>query len=672
MKTVVALLCALCAADSPISQVLSLLTKLQKTVIADGEVEQKQYEEFADWCEDQAKQRQYEVKTGTAQRDDLRAAIEKASADQDALRAEVGDVSQKIATNEGDLNAAADIREKEHGAFAKEEKELVDTVDTLQRAQSVLARHLRSGSFVQMTDAMQELTGALNVITDASVFSVQDKGVLRAFLQQNENGVDAPDPVAYKSHSKGILETLADMQEKAEGMLAEARKTEMNAKHSFDLLALSLNDELKVQRAALSNARKQLGARGEVKATAEGDLAGTQSALNEDEKYLKDLGANCQQRAVDWEVSTKSRAEELKALAEAKRIISKMTGGASGRQYKGFIQLSDAPKEASDTAIATVAAEIRHLSTRTKDAALAQLAVRVKALASMSADPFAKVKGLIEDMLARLTKEAAEDASHTAFCRKETAESEAKRDQHQVTVEKLSTRIEKATAAVAKLRENIAELQGDLASIAKSQQDMDAMRAREHEEFVKAEKDFSQGLEGVRLALKVLRDYYNKQGSFVQQPGVGTHGAATDSASGIIGLLEVAEGDFARSLAEARTEEDDAQNEYDSTSQDNRELASSKKAAVQGKQDEIGRLEQAVSDADADRTGVQDELDAILEYLEKLRPQCTTQPDSYAQRKQRREDEIEGLKRALDILENETAGGGDSFLSLRSVQRHVA
>merc|ERR1719233_784406 len=163
--------------------------------------------------------------------------------------------------------------------------------------------------------------------------------------------------------------------------------------------------------------------------------------------------------------------------------------------------------EESETTYATVAAEIRHLSTRTKDAAPAQLAVRVKALASMSADPFAKVKGLIEDMLARLTKEAAEDASHTAFCRKETAESEAKRDQHQVTVEKLSTRIEKATAAVAKLRENIAELQGDLASIAKSQQDMDAMRAREHEEFVKAEKDFSQGLEGVRLALKAEKDF---------------------------------------------------------------------------------------------------------------------------------------------------------------------
>jgi len=660
-------LCALCAADSPISQVLELLGKLQGTVIADGEVEQKQYEEFAEWCEDQAKQRQYEVKTGTAQSDDLRAAIEKASADMDALQAEFGDLSQKIATNEADKKVATDIREKEHAAFAKEENELVDTVDTLQRAQSVLARHLQSGSFVQMTDAMRELTGALNVIMDASVFSVEDKGALHAFLQQNENGVDAPDPVAYKSHSKGILETLADMQEKAEGMLAEARKTEMNAKHSFDLLALSLNDELKVQRAALSNARKQIGARGEVKGTAEGDLAATQSALHEDQKYLKDLGANCQQRAVDWEVSTKSRAEELKALAEAKRIISEMTGGASSRNYKGFIQLSDAP--APDATYASVAKELKRLGVRTKDGALTQLASRVKAMASLTADPFAKVKGLIEDMLARLIKEAAEEASHKAFCDKETAESEAKRDQHQATVEKLSTRIEKATAAVAKLRENIAELQGDLANIAKAQQNMDTMRAQEHEEFVKAEKDFSQGLDGVRLAVKVLRDYYSKQGSFVQQPAVGTHSAATDSASGIIGLLEVAESDFATSLSETRGAEDDAQNEYDSTSQDNRELAASKKAAVQGKQDEIGRLEQAVSDADADRSGVQDELDATLEYLEKLRPQCTTQPDSYAERKKRREDEIEGLKRALDILENETAGA-DSFLSLRKVRRH--
>jgi len=122
---------------------------------------------------------------------------------------------------------------------------------------------------------------------------------VKAFLQSNESedGVAAPQAAAYKSHSKGILETLADMQEKAEGMLAEARKSEMNAKHNFDLLALSLNYELKVQREALVMTKKQLAASGEAKATSEGDLAATTKAQAEDEKYPQDLSTNCQPAA---------------------------------------------------------------------------------------------------------------------------------------------------------------------------------------------------------------------------------------------------------------------------------------------------------------------------------------------------------------------------------------
>merc|ERR1719334_1956961 len=72
-----------------------------------------------------------------------------------------------------------------------------------------------------------------------------------------------------------------------------------------------------------------------------------------------------------------------------------------------------------------------------------------------------------------------------------------------------------------------------------------------------------------------------------------------------------------------------------------------------------------VSDANSDRDGVQEQLSAVLEYLEKLRPQCTTEPESYEERKARREHEIEGLKTALDILENETAFIQEPKRSLR-------
>lgn len=658
---------------SPVNQVLDLLQKLHDTVVADGEKEQKQFEAFAEWCEDQSKERQFEIKTGKAQAEDLRATIEKSSADIDALDTHIGEVSASVAANEADLKAATDIRNKEHGTFKKEDQELVDTVDTLRRAQQVLSRQLsKGGSFTQMPKALKDLTGSLSVIMDAAIFSTQDKQALKAFLQsgENEDGVHAPAVEAYESHSSGILDTLADMQEKAEGMLAEARKTEVNARHAYELLAQSLKDELAVQGNTLSTNKKQRASASEVKAGAEGDLATTVKDLNEDEAYLKNLNQNCQQRAIDSEASAKSRAEELQALKEARRIISEASGGATKRQYREFIQMS-----ADANTYEKVELKIKTMGKKDNNYALTQLAGQIRATASMSDDAFAKVKNLIKNMITRLIVQAQEEASHKAFCDKETVSNEAKRDKLQAESNKLSTRIEKGLADAAKLKEQIAELQAALAEIAKSQKDMDGMRAQEREEFVKAKADFEQGLTGIRGGLKILREYYAKQGgsAFVQQPAVSVHGAGSDSATGIISMLEVVESDFARSLAEAEAAEDDAQNVYDKTTQENKVSTATKSSSAKGKEQEVNRLEQQINDATGDRNGVNEELSAVLEYLEKLRPQCTTEPESYEDRKARREHEIEGLKDALEILENETAFTQEStsFLATRNIKRHL-
>jgi len=647
------LLPALASAANPIGQVLDLLQKLYDTVVSDGETEQKQFETFAEWCEDQAKERQFEIKTGNSQAEGLKAAISKANADIDAANARIATLSENIAANEADLAGATKIRNKEHETFKKEEKDMVATVDTLRRAQQVLSRELGKGaSFAQIPQSFKDITGALSIIADGAIFSTDDKKKLQAFIQ----GVNAPETKAYESHSGGILDTLADMQDKAEGLLSDARKAEVNSQHAFELLAQSLHDELKVQKEELSNTKKQLAATTEVKGQAEGDLATTNKDLDEDKSYLKELATNCQQRAVDHEVSMKGRAEELAALKEARKIISEATGAAAGRQYKSFIQAKSTTRKTTEV-YSNIEKTIKELGRKFNEGSFVQLAGQIRATVSMNDDPFAKVKGLIQDMIQKLITQAEEEASHKAFCDKETSENEAKRDRLQAEDNKLSTRLEKAQAGIANLKQQIADLNKALAEIAQSQKQMDAMRAKEHEEFVKAEADFTQGLNGIRNALKVLREYYQKEGaSLIQQaPATSTHSASSDSGNGIISILEIAESDFARSLAEAQAAEDDAVEVYEKTTNENKVCTATKKTSAQGKTQESARLEQLVSDAQSDRDGVQEQLSAVLEYLEKLRPQCTTEPESYEERKARREHEIEGLKTALDILENETA-----------------
>merc|ERR1719473_2196213 len=91
-------------------------------------------------------------------------------------------------------------------------------------------------------------------------------------------------------------------------------------------------------------------------------------------------------------------------------------------------------------------------------------------------DPFAKVKGLISEMIARLEKEAEEDAAKKAYCDKEMSETKAKKDELTDEIDALTTKIDQMSARSAKLKEEVAVLTKELADLAKSQAEMDKVR----------------------------------------------------------------------------------------------------------------------------------------------------------------------------------------------------
>merc|ERR1719174_1940364 len=112
-----------------------------------------------------------------------------------------------------------------------------------------------------------------------------------------------------------------------------------------------------------------------------------------------------------------------------------------------------------------------------------------------SADPFAKVKGMIQEMIEELVADAQKEASHKAFCDKEMSETKAKRDDKQGDLDTLNMKIDKATSKIAKLKEDIATLQGELAEIAAAQQKANTMRAEEGAAWKEAKADFEAGVE---------------------------------------------------------------------------------------------------------------------------------------------------------------------------------
>lgn len=281
---------------------------------------------------------------------------------------------------------------------------------------------------------------------------------------------------------------------------------------------------------------------------------------------------------------------------------------------------------------------------------------------SAGQDVFAKVRGMIQEMIEKLVAEAAAEADHKAWCDKETADTVAKIEDHQNEVEDLNGQIDKAEAASAQLKESIAGTDRSLAEIAKQQADMTGNRQAEHEEFTQAKADLEAGIDGLTMALQTLRDYYAQGEAFLQQPAVGSHAASTGGAQGILGLLEVAQADFSKMLADAEAEEASAAEQYKKVSQQNSVDQATKQQDSKYEKKELAGLVRSLADLRQDRQGEQAELDAVVEYYSKVKPGCETKPMTFEERKQRRESEIAGLKEALTILESETESVGQSFL----------
>merc|ERR1719281_951163 len=513
------------------------------------------------------------------------------------------------------------------------------------------------------------------VINAAAAFSSMDQKKLVALVQSreadnadedadaqaDEAALGAPAAAVYKTHSTSIVDVLEDLKDKAESELADLRKAETNAQHNYDMLRQSLEDQKAANEKDLADEKAAKAAAAEEKATAEGDLAATVKSLAEAEEALATAQTTCMQVAADHDATVKARTEELDAIATAKKTLLDTSAGAVEQTYS-LLQVASESKMTSrtDLANAEVVDIIKRLAKQHHSAALAQLASKITAVLRFGAasgdDPFAKVKGLIQELIDRLVAEAAAEAEEKEYCDSEMAKTEEKKSELEDDIAKLTAKIDKAAATSAKLKEAVKELQADLAALAKEQSEMDKIRSEEHDDYVAAKADLEKGLAGVGKALDMLRDYYGGAAALLQngQPPVPEkHAKSSGAGGGIIDILEVVESDMSEELAKVETQESDAVETYEKVTQENKVETSVKNQDVKYKTQEFKGLDKLISELSADKTNLSSELDAVLEYYEKIKDRCIAKPESYEERKARREAEINGLKEALKILSGE-------------------
>merc|ERR1719420_1493655 len=589
--------------------------------------------------------------------------------------------SASISADQSELAEATAVREKEVATFEASEKELVEAIDSLDRAIGILQKEMgkNPAALAQIdTKNLETMVKSLGTVISAASFSAQDQRNLAALVQSqqgteaDDTELGAPAAAVYKTHSSSIFDVLEDMKEKAEGQLAELRKAESATKHNYNMLKQSLTDSIEADTKDMDEEKSLKASTEESKAVAEGDLAETVKSLAEDKKALATASSTCMTVAADHDATVKSRTEELTAIATARKILSETSSGAVSQSYS-LLQVSSLTgsklQTRADLANAEVVRLVKKLAKEHHSAALAQLASRIGSVLRYGAadgdDVFAKVKSLITDMISKLEAEAKAEATEKAYCDEELAKTEAKKSELESEISKLTSKIDLSAAKSAELKEEVKVLQSELATLAKEQAEMDSIRAEEKAAYDTAKAELELGISGVQKALGVLKDYYQGAAfvqnganfdAFMQQPAAPKkHAKASVAGGSIIDILEVCESDFAKNLAAEETEEADAIEVYEKTTQENKLSTTMKSQDAKYKTKEFKGLDKSITELTGDKDTTNTELGAVLEYYGKIKERCIAKPESYEERKARREAEIQGLKEALSILENEAA-----------------
>merc|ERR550537_1546406 len=298
---------------------------------------------------------------------------------------------------------------------------------------TVLKKNLGFLQNGRVSEALGASLSGLSKVVEASWVNAHQKSVLTSLIQSHDEDL-AVHPqgtsVNYESQSSGILDTLADMQGKAEESLSSTRNDEMEAAHAFAMLKQGLEDEIKVAKKQLSQATQTRSTTEEEQYSAEASLKETTETLGADTKYLEELKQSCGTKAQEWAARQKQAGEESAAIEKAKEVLSE--------GVKVLLQTSTRVRTRKDAVIgddsrSQVVGILRKISKKAHSYALMQL------VASAQSDPFGKIRGLVEEMIAKLTKEAAEEADQKSFCDEEISESKAKQAD-------LSGKLDKTTA----------------------------------------------------------------------------------------------------------------------------------------------------------------------------------------------------------------------------------
>merc|ERR1719157_135091 len=520
--------------------------------------------------------------------------------------------------------------------------------------------------------------------------------VIAALLQE-----DTPDEAPTgdgEFHSGDIVATLEKLQKDFKGRKTQLDQIEGQNEKDFTETMKTKNSEKTTAADAKITAESDKSNADANVATASDDTVLEEATLKDDELYMKDLTERGELKAREWDQRSQMRAGEVTALGKAIDIITNRAKANESANKRALLQTgSQVPERKSDVRDDAEESDISDLSflqvssprkqlrgiaaiqsstaQARREKAIANLVQKAEKLKSpvlsalamkIGADPFAKVRRLVQELIERLLKEAAAESSKKGWCDTSMGKATHNRDSNMDAVMTLNAETMASEAKKATLEEEIATLTQEISDLNDALAKQTKLRTEEKAENMDTLDKAKAGLAAVKDAYDVLQTFYKNaakgkvslmQASPVDEDAPGVHSGAYEGgqakAGGIFAMLDVIVSDFERTIRVVTEAEQESHREFVEFERTTKSSTMSKETSKSQSELDLKETTQKIAENMANLELHQKMLDDALKELEDLKPACVDTGMSYADRVAKREEEIDALKKAMCELDGE-------------------
>merc|ERR1719436_1007002 len=344
------------------------------------------------------------------------------------------------------------------------------------------------------------------------VFTPSMRRAAETFIQAPEDYFDSEPTFkqSYAPQSGQIFGILRQMKETFEANLSQAQKDEMANAKAYEDLKAAKEAEIAASQELIDTKTAELADAEEKLAMAKQDIVDTKNSLYADEQFLMELKEKCQMTDKEWEDRQKTRQLEMEAVSKALAILS---GDDAHDVFTSTFNPALLQKESAlnSKRRGEAAKVLSAVAQKFNNPKLAALAVKIRL------DAFTRVKKAIDDLVAALLKEKAEEIKLRDFCTDEFNKNQLQTEKKEDEKKDLIAKIEDLEMTIKMLTEAIAQLEAEIEEMNVQLKRAGEDREKENKEFQQTVADQRETQKLLTAALKVLEGFYGMKAAALVQ-----------------------------------------------------------------------------------------------------------------------------------------------------------